>query len=545
MKSTTLTGKGSTKIDALLKRSLKKTRETLDILDKLNVIGAALSTETNIDKMLEMILEMAQDAMKADGGTLYRLTPEQTLKFAIIQNKTLKIKMGGTSGNAITLAEIPLSIEGKPNHSAIAAHCAITRQPVNVSDAYTKKGFDFSGAKSFDAKMGYRTSSVLATPIIGHDGTLLGVLQLVNCLNEQGSIEPFSASAQKMASSLSSQAGIALSNRLLILQLYDLFEGLTNLINTAIDEKSPYTGGHCIRVPELTLMLAEAAHNESTGPLASFQMTDKDRYELKIAGMLHDCGKITTPVHVVDKGTKLETIFDRIELISMRFELARKDIQARYHSACKTNPEASDQLKMALVNDMRRVDEDLNFLRNCNIGGERMQEDDISRVKQIAQQTWLDHEGKAQPLITENELQNLTIVAGTLTQDERKIINNHIVSTISLLEKMPWPEHLKNVTEYAGGHHERMDGKGYPKGLTRDQMSLQARMMGIADIFEALTAVDRPYKKGMPLTQSLAIMNRMKNEGHIDPDLFDVFIKHNIPNEYAKRHLALAQIDIN
>ena len=221
MKSTTLTGKGSTKIDALLKRSLKKTRETLDILDKLNVIGAALSTETNIDKMLEMILEMAQDAMKADGGTLYRLTPEQTLKFAIIQNKTLKIKMGGTSGNAITLAEIPLSIEGKPNHSAIAAHCAITRQPVNVSDAYTKKGFDFSGAKSFDAKMGYRTSSVLATPIIGHDGTLLGVLQLVNCLNEQGSIEPFSASAQKMAASLSSQAGIALSNRLLIIQLYD------------------------------------------------------------------------------------------------------------------------------------------------------------------------------------------------------------------------------------------------------------------------------------------------------------------------------------
>jgi HD-GYP domain-containing protein (c-di-GMP phosphodiesterase class II) len=544
MKSKTLTGKGSTKVDALLERSLKKTEDTLKILDKLNVIGAALSTETNIDKMLEMILEMAQDAMKADGGTLYRLTPEHTLKFAIIQNKTLKIKMGGTSGNSITLPEIPLSIAGKPNHSAISAHCAITRQPVNVSDAYAKKGFDFSGAKSFDAKMDYRTSSVLATPI-GHDGALLGVLQLVNCLNERGTIEPFSALAEEMAASLSSQAGIALSNRLLILQLYDLFEGLTNLINTAIDEKSPYTGGHCIRVPELTLMLAEAAHNESTGPLANFQMTDKDRYELKIAGMLHDCGKITTPVHVVDKGTKLETIFDRIELISMRFELARKDLQARYHSACKTNPAASDQLEVTLVNDIRQIDEDLKFLRKCNIGGERMQDEDISRVKQIAQQTWLDHEGEPQPIITENELQNLIIVAGTLTQDERMIINSHIVSTIRLLEKMPWPEHLKNVTEYAGGHHERMDGKGYPKGLTRDQMSLQARMMGIADIFEALTAADRPYKKGMPLSQSIAIMTRMKNEGHIDPDLFDVFIKHNIPNEYAKRHLALAQIDIH
>ena len=520
-------------------------QELSEILDKLNNIGIALSKEANIDTLLEKILEATLEILNADGGTLYRLTQENSLKFTIIQNKSLNIKMGGTSGIPIPFPEIPLIVNGEHNHGAIAAHCAITKTSVNIHDAYTAEGFDFSGAKAFDAKTGYRTQSVLAIPLINHDGIVLGVLQFINCLNKNNEVIEFNELKETVAESLGSQAGIALQNRLLINQLNELFEGLINLINTAIDEKSPYTGGHCLRVPELTNMLADAANDETEGPLAHFSMNEADRYELKIAGMLHDCGKITTPVHVVDKATKLETIFDRIQLIETRFEIIRRDMQIAYLEKTLQAPSKQAEAKQALDAQLKMLDESLAFLRVCNVGGERMKPEDIERVKEIQQISWTDQSGNQQALLTENEVENLTIVAGTLTQAERETINYHIVATIKLLEQLPWPQHLKRVTEFAGGHHERMDGKGYPKGLTREQMSPQARMMGIADIFEALTASDRPYKKGMKLSQSLSIMHRMKEEQHIDADLFDVFIKHKLYLDYAKRYLKPEQIDID
>jgi HD-GYP domain-containing protein (c-di-GMP phosphodiesterase class II) len=517
----------------------------LKTLDRLIDIGVSLSSEVRIDNLLERILESAIGLANADGGTFYRLTEQQTLEFAIIQNKSLNILMGGSSGNPIMYPAIPLHLGEKNNNASIAAHCALSKSSVNIHDAYEADNFDFSDAKAFDAKTGYHTKSVLAIPLINHEGRVLGVLQLINCLNQQQALQSFNSFSQKLTESLASQAAIALSNRLLIDQLYALFESVANLINTAIDEKSPYTGGHCQRVPKLTLMLAEAAHLENTGPLASFKMDDKDRYELKIAGLLHDCGKITTPVHVVDKATKLETIFDRIQLIEARFEVFRKEIKIRYLEACNQHPENQVHLKLSYINSLRQLDEDLTFLKHCNIGEERMRAEDAERVKAIGAQQWDDHLGQKKNLLTDDEIQNLSIIAGTLTQAERGIINHHIVATIMLLGQIPWPDHLKNVTEYAGGHHERMDGKGYPKGLTRDQMSVQARIMGIADIFEALSAADRPYKKGMPLSQSIAIMTRMKAEGHIDPDLFDVFIKHGLHITYAKQYLTQEQLDIN
>ena len=299
-----------------------------------------------------------------------------------------------------------------------------------------------------------------------------------------------------------------------------------------------------MRVPELTLMLAEASHKETEGPLENFFLTDKDRYELKIASMLHDCGKITTPVHVVDKGRKLETIFDRMALIKTRFEIARRDLKIKCIEETNKSPEQEAQISDTFKAFEEKLIDDLKFLETANVGGERMNDADIQRIREIATSTWIDHEGKQQPLLTDEEVYNLSIVAGTLTKEERDIINYHINATIKLLNQIPWPEHLKNVVEYAGGHHERMDGKGYPKGLKREEMSIQARCMGIADIFEALTASDRPYKKGMPLSQSLSIMNRMKDDGHIDPDLFNVFMKHRIYLEYAKKFLTSDQIDI-
>ena len=505
-------------------------------LEQLNAIGASLSAERDINRLLESILTAAKAITRADGGTLYRVTEERTLRFEIMRTSSLKFYLGGSTGNPIPFYPIQLYKDGKPNHGMVAAYAALTGKTVNIADAYTAEGFDFTGTRAFDNKTGYRSKSFITVPMRDHEREIIGVLQLINAQDPaSGEIVAFSASDQRLAESLASQAAIALTNRMLINQLEQLFESFIKLINTAIDEKSPYTGGHCQRVPVLTMLLAEAVNETSEGPLAAFQMSDKDRYELKIAGLLHDCGKVTTPVHVVDKATKLESIFDRVHLIDTRFEVLKRDAEIESLKA------GGDEKR--LRERLRRLEEDRRFLQACNVGGERMRDEDIERVRRIAQYRWRDVSGHEANFLTDDEVKNLTIRAGTLTDEERKVINHHIVATIRMLEALPWPRHLSNVPEYAGGHHERMDGKGYPKGLTREQMSVQARCMGIADIFEALTAKDRPYKKGKTLSESLEILGRMKLNGHIDPDLFDIFVRRRIYRRYAEMFLDSEQID--
>ena len=505
-------------------------------LEQLNAVGALLSAERDIDRLLESILVAAKSITRADGGTLYRLTEERSLRFEIMRTTSLKFYLGGTTGNPIPFYPIQLYKDGKPNNGMVAAYAALTGKTVNIADAYTADGFDFSGTRAFDSKTGYRSKSFLTVPMRNHENEIIGVLQLINAADPKtGEIVAFSASDQRLAESLASQAAIALTNRMLIIQLEQLFESFINLINTAIDEKSPYTGGHCQRVPMLTMMLAEAVNQTTEGPLRDFSMSEQDRYELKIAGLLHDCGKVTTPVHVVDKATKLETLYDRIHLIDTRFEVLKRDVEIE---ALK------NRLDEKTVRErLRELEDDRRFLHACNIGGERMKDDDIARVRRIAKLRWRDVAGHEADFLTEDEVRNLTIRAGTLTDDERKVINNHIVATIKMLEALPWPKHLTKVPEYAGGHHERMDGKGYPKGLTRDQMSVQARCMGIADIFEALTAKDRPYKKGKTLSESLEILGKMKLNNHVDPDLFDIFVRKKVYLRYAETFLDPEQID--
>jgi len=522
--------------------------DLLQRLEELNRVGVSLSKEKDINRLLENILIAAKNIVNTDGGTLYRMVDDRTLKFEILRTDSLNIAMGGTTGVEIPFYPIAIYDEaGKPNNSMVVAYAVLHDQTINIADAYSEQGFDFTGTKNFDKKIGYRSQSFLTIPMKNHENEIIGVLQLINAKDRvSGEIIAFSATDEQLAESLASQAAIALTNRLLISQLENLFESFIRLINTAIDEKSPYTGGHCARVPVLTMMIAEAVNNTKTGPLKDFNMSEKDRYELKIAGLLHDCGKVTTPVHVVDKSTKLETIYDRINLIDTRFEVLKRDAEIKLLKAklrAGKDPNAIAKLEAEYRSRIKQLNQDREFLRKTNIGGEFANEKLLQRVREIAAYTWSAIDGRRTNFLTDDEVENLSISRGTLNGKEREIINNHVVVTIKMLEALPWPRHLRKVPEYAGGHHERVDGKGYPRGLKREQMSVQARIMGIADIFEALTAKDRPYKVGKTLTESLHILGKLKIDGHIDTDLFDVFVREKVYLEYAKQFLDPSQID--
>ena len=523
-------------------------------LKELNSIGIALSKKQSTMRLLETILVAAKHLTNADGGTIYLMQgegKERTLKFEIIRTDSLHLAMGGTSGTPILFYPVKLIGEdGKPNNSMVVAYAALHDCTVNIDDAYTVDGFDFSGTKNFDKKHGYRSQSFLTVPMKNHESDIIGVLQLINAQHkQQKSIISFMEADQNLVESLASQAAIALTNRQLINQLENLFESFIKLINTAIDDKSPYTGKHCERVPALTMMLAEAVNQTTTGPLRDFHMTELDRQELKIAGLLHDCGKVSTPVHVVDKATKLQTIFDLIHMIDTRFEVLKRDAEIEFLNAklegCKdSGAQDTAELEQQFQERVSKMNEERRFLRVCNIGGESMTPEDQERVRKIGTKyTWRNIDGKEVYFLTEDEIHNLCIKSGTLTAEERNIINHHIFITIKMLEALPWPKNLRNVPEYAGGHHERMDGKGYPRGLTREQMSVQARVMGIADIFEALTSADRPYKNGKTLTESLHILGKFRLNGHLDPDLFDIFVREKVYLEYARQFLGQQQID--
>jgi HD-GYP domain-containing protein (c-di-GMP phosphodiesterase class II) len=525
-------------------------QELLIQLERLNSIGVALSAEHDHNRLLEIILLGAKELTSADGGTLYLMTEDAHLKFEILHNLSLNIAMGGTTGKPIPFPPLPIYLDdGKPNLTMVAVYSATNAKTVNIPDAYLTEGFDFSGTAKFDAKMGYRSQSFLTVPMMNHENEIIGVLQLINAIDPRTKqIIPFSDSHQFLVESLASQAAVAITNQNLISGLKDLFESFIKLIADAIDEKSPYTGGHCQRVPELTMMLADAAIQSKTGPFGDFTMTEKEVYELKIAAWLHDCGKVTTPESVMDKATKLETTFDRIHLIDQRFELLK--IQ-RENALLRIAMDDLQNGKMVNFKEMeqelnaikRQLEDDKSFIRRINFGTEFMLPEDQQRVRDIANYEYLNEADHSVKFLSKNEVYNLTIVRGTLTPEERTVINNHIVVTINMLEALPYPKDLRRVPEYAGGHHERMDGKGYPKGLKREQMSIPARMMGVADIFEALTSKDRPYKKAKTLSETLHILGMMKLDNHIDPDVFDLFIREKIYLKYAERFLEATQID--
>ncbi len=516
-------------------------RDKIARLQLVHRVGVALGKEQDKDRLIEMILLEAKKLCQADGGTLYLRTDDDHLQFVIMRTDSLGIALGGTTGKAIELPPIPLRDQktGAPNTHNVATHAANVKETVHVPDAYHAEGFDFSGTKIFDERNGYRSKSLLTVPMIGNRGDVIGVLQLLNAQDDDGQVMPFDEEDQAVVEALAAQAGVALDNQLLLEGQKELLESFIKMIAAAIDAKSPYTGGHCERVPVLTEMITRSVCDATEGPFADFDLGPDEWYELRIAAWMHDCGKVTTPVHVMDKATKLETIADRIGEVRARFEVLKRDAEIEHLKQKLAGADVDDD---ALTKTLATLDEELAFLEKSNVGGEFLPQEAQDKIRDIGKRTWV-HQGASLPLLSDDELENLTISRGTLTEPERLVINGHMVQTIKMLEALPFPKNLMRVPEYAGGHHEKMDGSGYPKGIYAGDMSVPARIMAIADVFEALTAQDRPYKKGKTLSESMRIMGFMKKDGHLDPALFDHFVRSGIYREYGARYLPKELID--
>lgn len=522
-------------------------------LRRLSQIGIALSAEKNINKLLEMIVDGARDFTNADAGTLYIVDDEnKILNFVIIQNDTLKIRIGGVSGGKIDLPPVPLEVSEKPNYSNVSSFCALTGEMVNIPDVYEAEEFDFTGPRKYDEQTGYRSQSMLVIPLRNHENDIIGVLQLLNAKDSStNEVIPFAAEYTDMVSSLASQAAVALENAQLIEDLKRLFDSFIQGIATAIDEKSPYTGGHIRRVTELTMMIAKKINETKQGKFAKVYFSEDELEELRIATWLHDVGKITTPEYIADKATKLETIFDRINLLLTRFDLIIQEAENKYLKEKlkllekgEVDSAEMQRLEEKYDEEIKNLQAEKNFIEKCNTPGENMSDEKAQLLEIISKKTFQSN-GKKSKYISDEELKNLQIRRGTLTPEERKIIENHVTMSIKILQNLPFPKKLSHVPEYAGGHHEMMDGSGYPYGLEGDQLPLQARIMAIADIFESLTAKDRPYKKPMKLSETIKILSSLCQNNKIDPDVYDLFISSDLHKEYAKRELNKEQIDLD
>jgi len=506
-------------------------------VERLNAIGTALSAERDHNRLLEHILLGAKELTNADGGSLYILNGD-TLHFKLVHTTSLKLHMGGTSGAPIEFPPIPLhEQDGAPKRHMVVTRAALENSIINIPDAYADTEFDLSGTRAFDRNTGYHSQSLLAVPMQDHEGHIIGVLQLINAADE-GEVIPFSREDESLVASLASQAAVTLNRQHLIDGLQTLLQSLTRLIANAIDDKSPHTAGHCRRVPEITMALARAVNRDASPEFAAIEFSDTELEELEMAAWLHDCGKITTPEYVIEKHTKLEAIFDRIELVDSRLKLMQREAEI-FEEGCQPRVMPGGKLP-----SREEIAEIRAFLHRCNTGSEFLPETDRKRLEEIAALAIIPPgESAARPLLSADELKHLSIPKGTLSDAEREKINNHAAVTMKMLAAVPFPEHLSQVPLIACSHHERMDGTGYPQGIPAGELPLQARILAIADIFEALTASDRGYRKPISLSKTLTILAQMCNEGHIDPDLYRLFLRQKTYAGYAQKFLKAEQID--
>ncbi len=514
-------------------------------------IGIALSAEKNINKLFKMIVEEAISLSSADAGTLYILDDKSDqLRFEILQNNKMNTRLGGVNDSKIDFPPVPLYVNGEPNHSNVSSYVALTGKSVNIPDVYNASSFDFTGPKKYDETTGYLSKSMLVIPMKNHNDKIIGVLQLLNA-QKPGTdiIISFSKDYEDLIASLASLAAVALDNVQLIQKLEMLFHAFIRSIATAIDEKSPYTGGHIKRVVDITTMIATQINKATSGPFKNVFFNDEEMEEIKISAWMHDVGKITTPEFIVDKKSKLETVFDRIILIETRFKLIKETVNTNYlnkkiklYENDSATPEAISLLSDDNKQTLKLIDDELEFLKVCNNTGEFMDDTMLEKLEQIAGKTYYT-DGKEISYLSQDEVSNLSIRKGTLTNNERQHVENHAAMTLKITNQLPFPDHLANVPRYASAHHEKLDGTGYPLGLGEKDLSLQARIIGIADIFEALTARDRPYKKPMKISEAIKILGYMQKDNYIDADILDLFISSGIVDNYAKTELSSEQID--
>ncbi len=525
--------------------------------------------------IIEKVMRVARKACDADGCFFFSVSDNKYINLEYSRVNSLNVGISGTENMAFFPSVFLPDVKNR-SRKAPSEYCALNREIINSPNIFQTTGIDTDLIAKFDDANNYSTISLLAIPLVDRKDNLLGVAQFTNAKDANGKIISFTTEAQKVVLSVCKLITIALENKNQKEAYSQLLESFIEVLARAIDAKSPYTGSHCQRVPIIARLLATAAVQETTGNLKTFEMSPDDWYTLHIASWLHDCGKVTTPEYIVDKATKLETIFNRIHEIRNRFEILRRDAHIEYLQKRLNNIDTKQHLQAEFVAKVKQLEEDFAFVAKCNTGDIELNDRDIARLEQISQiqfvryfnrmlgLSWAERDNvenkdfyvhPARENLLQNrkdqifgpynrgELYNLEIRRGTINKEERDKINEHIVVTIDMLKALPFPKELSKVVEYAGAHHERIDGKGYPNGLTGDQMSVPAKIMAIADIFEALTANDRPYKEPKKLSEVLRIMQQMKHNGHIDPDLYDVFIRSKVYQDYAEQYMDKNQIN--
>lgn len=505
--------------------------EVTDKIRILNSIGAALSAQNQIESLLEMIVAQAKKITHADGGTLY-LLQEEALHFKVVQTDSLGIRMGGL-GEPIAWSSLPLYQEdGTPNTTMVAVTCALRGEPISIPDVYEAEGFNFEGTKRFDANTGYRSRSMLVLPLRNHENEIIGVLQLLN-KNQEKEEGVFSAEDADIGLSLASQAAVALTNTMLIGDLEALLEGFLKSIIYTIKMKSPYTAGHIERMVEMTMMFAKKVHqDEKTFPSKTYD--HQGLKQLHFAALMHDIGKLATPEYVLDKQTKLEGIFDRIALVEERLKALELRCEIAYLKG-----EISLSEREIKVQECMQI---LGLLKGANLGMECVSSHQMEAIWRLAREPFVIA-GVPYKILSEDEAKHLSVQRGTLTQEERDIINDHASITLDILTKLPFPKKYKEVPQISANHHEKISGKGYPQGLKGDEISFEARMLAIADIFEALTAADRPYKKANSLSSAMKILYIMAKDNELDKELVKFFYTSGLYLEYAKTHLPPHLID--
>jgi HD-GYP domain-containing protein (c-di-GMP phosphodiesterase class II) len=575
-------------------------------------IARALSAEKRMEQVLEMIVTEAQAVTSADGGGIGLVSDDgRSFQYVLARNTRSGVHRGGmgvemTGETAVSLA--PVAGLESIEHLVVSGGKTFTSDDLEDQDGLDVSRIlalhaDGSNQTQDHGEAGpYRCRSLLCIPLLNRHSEVIGVLHLVNARDgASGAIVPFSSHRISYVEALSSNAALALDNNRLLRAQKELFDSFVRLLAGAIDTKSPYTGGHCQRVPVIAGMLAEAASRDKAPPFAGFALTEDERYALFVASWLHDCGKVTTPEYVVDKATKLETIYNRIHEIRTRFEVLWRDAELAFWSDLTARPEEEGALRERLALRQQQLREDFAFIAACNQGGEFMDPDRVERLQVIGGQTWQRHfdnrlglsgdeEQRLDPkeetslpavetLLADRrehiiprsgngdpahpygdnpfkfnmeaphdgynlgELYNLSISRGTLTSEERYKINDHIVQTIIMLNRLPFPREIRQVPDWAGNHHETLDGTGYPRGLSAGDLSIPERIMAVADIFEALTAADRPYKPPRLLSDCIRLMAGMRDSGHICPDLFALLLRSGIYRQYAARYMRPEQID--